>query len=155
MAVRMQLARILIRENSQSHIVELREVGGDRVLPIWIGLFEAAAIERRLMGQVPVRPQTHELLESVITGLGARLDRILISDLKHDEHNNGTFFARLVLTRDGETFDIDSRPSDAIALGCSLEVPIFVEEHVLEQMVSPESAAEEPRDESSEESMDE
>ncbi|MBI1336423.1 MAG: bifunctional nuclease family protein [Phycisphaera sp.] len=125
----MELARILIRETNDTHVVELREVGGDRVFPIVIGLHEAAAIERRLMGQHPPRPQTHELLQSVIESLGAKIERVIICDLK--DH---TFFARLVLKRDGETIDIDSRPSDAIALGVASEVPIFVEEHVLEEV---------------------
>jgi bifunctional DNase/RNase len=110
-------------------VVELREVDGERVFPILIGLHEAAAIERRLMGQVPPRPQTHELLASVIEQLGGRLERIVINDLK--EH---TFFAKLILNQDGQQVTIDSRPSDAIALGASAEVPIFVEEHVLDEV---------------------
>lgn len=129
MAVRMELSRILIRENVDAHVVELREVDGERVFPIVIGLNEAAAINRRLMGEVPPRPQTHELLASIIVELGWRIDRILISDLR--DH---TFFARLILARNGETKDIDSRPSDAIALGIASDVPIYVEDHVLEEV---------------------
>ncbi len=133
MAVKMELARILIRETDDTHVVELREVDGSRVFPIVIGLTEAAAIERRLMGQQPPRPQTHELLASVIESLGARLERITINDLQ-----NHTFYARLLLKRGEEEIDVDSRPSDAIALGVATEVPIFVAEHVLEE-VCPES----------------
>jgi len=129
MVVPVEISRILIRENEDLHIVELREVDGDRVLPITIGLYEAVAIERRIMGKPPIRPQTHELLESVIEGLGAEIDRIIISDLR-----DGMFFARLILVRDGETYDIDSRPSDAMALGVARETPIFVEEHVLDDV---------------------
>ena len=136
MQVRMELARILIRETDDTHIVELREVGPlpeeARVFPIVIGLNEAAAIERRLMGHAPPRPQTHELLDSVVTGLGFSLDRIVISDLK-----SHTFFARLHLSRGDETHEIDSRPSDAIALGVGHETPIFVESHVLEEVCKP------------------
>lgn len=128
MAVRMELSRILIRETDDMHIVELREVDGERVFPIVIGLNEAAAIERRLMGQQPPRPLTHELLASVIEGLDAELEKILICDLK-----KSTFFARLILRRGDELIDIDSRPSDAIALGVAQDVPIFVAEHVLEE----------------------
>ncbi len=129
MAVRMELSRILIRETDDMHIVELREVEGERVFPIVIGLNEAAAIERRLMGQLPPRPLTHELLASVIEGLDAELEKILICDLK-----KSTFYARLVLRRgDNELVDIDSRPSDAIALGVAQDVPIFVDEQVLEE----------------------
>ncbi len=128
MAVRMELSRILIRETDDMHIVELREVHGDRVFPIVIGLNEAAAIERRLMGQRPPRPLTHELLASVIEQLDAKLEKILICDLK-----KSTFFARLFLEHDGEVIEVDSRPSDAIALGIANEVPIFASEQVLDE----------------------
>ena len=138
--VRMELSRILIRETDDTHIVELRVTGVDedeaRVFPIVIGLTEAAAIERRLMGQEPPRPQTHELLANVIESLGYKLEEVVINDLRHDELGRGTFFARLHLRPNdgGEQVDIDSRPSDAIALGAAHEVPIFVEEHVLEEV---------------------
>jgi bifunctional DNase/RNase len=125
----MEVARILIRETNDTHVVELREQNGSRVFPIVIGLNEAAAIERRIMGQTPPRPQTHELLAEVIRRLGATLDRIIISDLR-----DGTFYARLILTRDDETLDIDSRPSDAIALGVATEVPIYAEDRVLDEV---------------------
>ncbi len=128
MAVRMELSRILIRETDDMHIVELREVDGERVFPIVIGLNEAAAIERRLMGQKPPRPLTHELLADVIQGLGAEMEKILITDLK-----KSTFFARIFLRHGGELIDIDSRPSDAIALGVANEVPIFVADEVLDE----------------------
>jgi uncharacterized protein len=143
MAVRMELSRILIRELNDYQIIELREVGPDtpaeengdrRSFPIVIGLPEAQAIERRIKGQVIKRPQTHDLLASVITSLGAKLRSITITDLS--EH---TFFATLDVTRaDGEMIHIDSRPSDAIALGVANDVPIFVEEHVLEAAMNEE-----------------
>lgn len=134
MPVRMELSRILIREGHESHVVELREVDGERVFPIVIGPSEAMAIERRLMGKLPPRPQTHELLASVIEHLGASVERVIINDLK--DH---TFFARLVLRRGDDEIDIDSRPSDAIALGVATEVPIYVAEHVLEDVCRPSS----------------
>jgi len=127
--IRMELSRILIRETDDTHIVELREADGERVFPIVIGLNEAAAIERRLMGQEPPRPQTHELLANVIGELGYQLERVVISDLQ-----NHTFYARLYLGNGDQVVDIDSRPSDAIALGVATDVPIFVEEHVLEEV---------------------
>ena len=127
MPVQMELTRILIREEYESHILELREVDGDRIFPIVIGPNEAMAIERRLMGKTPPRPQTHELLASVIDQLGASIKSIMIRDLQ--DH---TFYASLVLERDGKTIEIDSRPSDAIALGVATEVPIFVASEVLE-----------------------
>ena len=162
--VRMELARILIRELNDYQIIELREVapvddgedhpgagfGGGvggwvqcpastngtqysqvengRSFPIVIGLPEAQAIERRLKGMVIKRPQTHDLLMSVIAGLGGKLESITINDLQ--EH---TFFALLtVRTPDGKLVKIDSRPSDAIALGVASNVPIFVDERVLD-----------------------
>ena len=129
MAVLMELTRILIRETNDTHVVELREADGERILPIMIGIQEAVAIERRLMGQKPPRPQTHELLATIIEELGATADRVVINDLR--DH---TFYARLILKRDGDQFDIDTRPSDAIALGVATEVPIYVEDHVLEEV---------------------
>ena len=135
MAVEMELARILIRETDDPQVLELREKGGSRVFPIVIGLVEAAAIERRLMGDLPPRPQTHELLASVIEQWGATLEKVMICDLQHDQFGNGTFFARLHLRKtDGEVVEVDSRPSDAIALGVGYEVPIYVEEQVLEDV---------------------
>lgn len=125
-AVRMEVSRVLIRETNDIHVVELREADGERILPILIGIHEAMAIERRIMGQAPPRPQTHELLANIIGSLGGTMEKVLISDLRE-----GTFFARLYIRRDGELIDIDSRPSDAIALGVATEVPIFVEEKVL------------------------
>lgn len=129
MAVHMEISRVLIRETDDTHVVELREVGGERIFPIVIGFHEAAAIERRLMGQQPQRPQTHELLASVIDQMGGSIERVLINDLK--DH---TFYARLRVRQDQELRDIDARPSDAIALGAATDVPIYVEQHVLEEV---------------------
>lgn len=132
MGVRMELSRILIRELNDYQIIELREAGngeqGTRTFPIVIGLPEAQAIERRLKGVSIKRPQTHDLMASVISRLGGTLKSITINDLS--EH---TFFATLdVEAPGGELLHIDSRPSDAIALGIAGGVPIYVEEHVLE-----------------------
>ncbi|MEM9347657.1 MAG: bifunctional nuclease family protein [Planctomycetota bacterium] len=133
MSIKMELCRVLIRETDDTHVVELREAEVPeeqaRVFPIVIGLTEAAAIERRLMGQVPPRPQTHELLDDVITELGYNLERIEINDLR--EH---TFFARIYLRNGSDMRDIDARPSDAIALGATGDVPIYVAEHVLDEV---------------------
>jgi len=129
MAVEMELSRILIREVSDAQIIELREIKGDRTFPIVVGMPEAFAIERSLKGIKPPRPQTHDLLASVITHLGGFLHQILIDDLR-----DGTFFAKLIMIQGGDDYSIDCRPSDAIALGISHGVPIFVEESVLDEI---------------------
>lgn len=145
MPVRMELSRILIRELTDLQIIELREVFDSppspddarhvRTFPIVIGLPEAQSIERRLKGISVKRPQTHDLLASVITSLGGTLQSITITDLS--EH---TFFATLdVKNADGEMLHIDSRPSDAIALGVANDVPIYVAEHVLDSALSDEA----------------
>ncbi|MAE66146.1 MAG: hypothetical protein CMJ18_17895 [Phycisphaeraceae bacterium] len=132
MAVEMELSKILIRERFQTHVIELRERFGDRVFPIEIGLFEAAAIERRLYNRKTNRPMTHELLASVIKELGGEIEQVLVNDLVHDEAGSGTFHARLHIRQNGELLNIDARPSDAIALGIATDVPIYVEDHVLD-----------------------
>lgn len=144
MAVRMELSRILIRELNDFQLIELAEApepAADapdepdtkrRTFPIVIGLPEAQAIERRLKGVSIKRPQTHDLLASVISELGGTLESITINDLA--DH---TFFATLDVRRaDGQLLHIDSRPSDAIALGIAGNVPIYVEEHVLDSATS-------------------
>ncbi|MBX3382579.1 MAG: bifunctional nuclease family protein [Phycisphaeraceae bacterium] len=138
MPVRMELSRILIREFTDVQFIELREKVDEsqdptqsppaRTFPIVIGLPEAQAIERRLKGITIKRPQTHDLLASVIESLGGTLESITVTDLAER-----TFFATLDIRRaDGELLHIDSRPSDAIALGIAGGVPIYVAEHVLE-----------------------
>lgn len=131
MAVRMELSRIFIREMKQIQIIELSELDGERTFPIVIGLPEAFAIERRLKGGEIARPQTHDLLASVIRDLGGQIKEIVINDLRH-----GTFYATIVVEQDGQDIEIDSRPSDAIALGVAQDVPIYVTEHVLSQTES-------------------
>jgi hypothetical protein len=128
MAVQVELSRIFIREMAEMQIIELTEMEGSRSFPIVIGLPEACAIERRLKGIEIPRPQTHDLLGSVITTLGGDLKRIEINDL-----DSGTFYAVLVVDHGGTEIEIDSRPSDAIALGVANDVPIFVAEHVIEE----------------------
>src|SRR5688572_28766992 len=136
MAVLMELSRIFIREMTDMQIIELSEVDGDRTFPIVIGLPEAFAIERRLKGIEIPRPQTHDLLASVIRELGGKLNRIIINDLAE-----GTFFAKLIINQDGREVEVDSRPSDAIALGVAEDVPIYVAEHVLAQTQADVEAA--------------
>jgi uncharacterized protein len=127
MSIQMELSKIIISEMQDQQIIVLTEVDGDRKFPIVIGSNEALAIDRRLKGQLPPRPLTHDLLAAVITELGGSMERIEIHNLQ--DH---TFFARLHIRQNGTTVKIDSRPSDAIALGVATGVPIFVAEHVLD-----------------------
>ena len=124
--VRMELARILITEYGDQQMIFLREADGDRHFPIMIGVNEALAIDRRLKGLPPPRPMTHDLMASVIDAMGGRIDKIVIGELR--EH---TFIATLFIAQGGRVLEIDSRPSDAIALGVAFETPIFVAEDVL------------------------
>lgn len=130
----MELSRIFIREMVDIQFIELTEVDGARSFPIAIGLPEAFAIERRLKDVKIPRPQTHDLLASVIRELGGDLKRIVIHDLA-----DGVFFAHLVIEQAGRTIEVDSRPSDAIALGVNASVPIYVAEHVIDEAIRDKS----------------
>lgn len=129
MLVRMSLSRIIIVENGDQQVIVLRETDGDRAFPVLIGLSEAMAIDRRVKGQIPARPMTHELLMSAIENLGGQLEKIVIHQLK--EH---TFYAKLVVRQDGKLVEIDSRPSDAIALGAGTDTPLYVDDSVLNEV---------------------
>jgi hypothetical protein len=126
--VRMDLAQIRISDVTEQQIIVLRERNGNRYLHIVIGLPEAVAIQRRIKGETPQRPLTHDLLANTIEQLSGEIEKVVISDLH--EH---TFFARLIVRRAGELIEIDSRPSDAIAVAAGLDVPIYVAEHVLKE----------------------
>ncbi len=109
-------------------VVILKEKDTDRYLPIWIGSAEADAIAVKLQGVALPRPLTHDLLNSMIDALGASVNSVIVSDLKND-----TFFAKIVLNVDGGQLEVDSRPSDALALAVRVNVPIYVDEVVLEK----------------------
>ncbi len=113
---------------SQQRLVVLRETGTARFLPIFIGPCEAEAITLGLQGTEVARPMTHDLLKGVIEQMGGTVEHIVISELKND-----TFFAQIVVDLRGEPVAVDARPSDAIALGVRLDVPIFVDDSVMEQ----------------------
>jgi len=125
----MDLSHIMISEKSDMHVIVLKERDGERSFPIWIGLFEAVAIDRKVKEIQHPRPLTHDLLISVIRNLGGTLQRVVVCDLRDQ-----TFFAKLVVLRDGEAIEIDCRPSDAIALAMNDKTPIYVEDHVLEKV---------------------
>ena len=129
MPVQMELKRIIISEVIDHQMIWLKEVDGDRVFPIVIGIFEATSIDRRVKKMNAPRPLTHDLIASVIDSLGAELQDIYINELR--DH---TYFAKLRIRHDGELVEVDSRPSDAIALAVTAKVPIYVAEDVLNEV---------------------
>lgn len=136
MPIEMRLSRIIISEINDNQIVFLTEVDGDRQLPILIGIFEATSIDKRVKDIPRPRPLTHDLLVGIVETMGAELDSVLINELK--DH---TYFASLRIRYEGELIEIDSRPSDAIAVAvtCVPTLPIYVNEDVLEEAISPNS----------------
>ena len=130
--VQMDVSKIRIDERRGEQVVVLKERGGNRLLPIIIGISEVTAIKMRLSGIQPPRPLTHDLLNDTITELGAQLERVLITRLELN-----TFFASLILrAADGLTKAVDARPSDSIAVALRADAPIFVAEDVLKQVAS-------------------
>ncbi len=128
MDIEVELSRIIINETSDQQIIVLKERHGQRSFPIVIGIVEIFAIDRRLKGIKPPRPMTHDLLGNVIEHLGANIEKIVINDLR-----NHTFYAKIYISSNSQTVKIDSRPSDAIALGVASNAPIYVAEHVFEK----------------------
>lgn len=128
MPVQMELRRIIISEVHDQQVIVLREVDGERSFPIVIGIFEATSIDRRVKNMPAPRPLTHDLVANVIEQLGGDIQDVIISDLQ--DH---TYFAKLRIRQEGELIEIDSRPSDAIALAVTAKVPIYVSEEVLSE----------------------
>lgn len=132
MPVQMELSRIVINEITDEQVIYLKEVEGDRTFPILIGIFEATSIDRRVKGIVPQRPLTHDLIVNICENLGGELESVVISELR--EH---TYYAKLRIRHGGELLDVDSRPSDAIAVAvtCDPVLPIYVTEEVLQDAI--------------------
>ena len=127
MDVEAELSRVIINETSDQQIVVLKERNGKRNFPIVIGINEVFAIDRRLKGIKLPRPMTHDLVDNIIKGLGAKIEKIIINDLR-----NHTFYAKICLVLNGKTVEIDSRPSDALAIAVATDAAIYVAEHVFE-----------------------
>lgn len=127
MNVEVELSRIIIDEASDQQVIVLKEKNGQRSLPIVIGIVEIMAIERRLKNVMTLRPLTHDLLNNVIESLGADIEKVVVNDIK-----NHTYYATIHLNVDGKKIEVDSRPSDAIALAVASTVPLYVAEHVFE-----------------------
>jgi bifunctional DNase/RNase len=130
--VQMDVSKIRIDERRGEQVVVLKERGGNRFLPIIVGISEVTAIKMKISGIQPPRPLTHDLLKDTIAQLGATLQRIVITKLEFN-----TFFAKLILqTKEGEFREVDARPSDSIAVALRVDAPIFVAEEVLNQVAS-------------------
>ncbi len=127
MPIEMTIKGLMVDPITNMPIVVLRDAAGERILPIWVGVFEANAIALQIENVETPRPMTHDLLRLVIEGLQAAVERVVVSDLKEN-----TFYATLSLRVQGREVEIDARPSDAIALALRTGTPIFVEERVIE-----------------------
>src|SRR6476469_7370719 len=126
MEVEMKIRGLTMDPVTQMPIVVLKDVNGNTVLPIWVGIFEANAIALEIEKVSTPRPMTHDLLKTVLLGLETGVKKVVVSDLRDD-----TFYALIWLERGGELISIDSRPSDALALALRLDCPIYVDETVL------------------------
>jgi bifunctional DNase/RNase len=139
MQIEMTIKGLMIDPITNMPIVVLRDQGGENVLPIWVGVFEANAIALQIENVQTPRPMTHDLLRSVIANLEAQVDRVLVRDLREN-----TFYATLYLRAAGRSIEVDARPSDAIALALRAQAPIFVEEMVLRSARSNQESGQEP-----------
>ncbi|MCA9958965.1 MAG: bifunctional nuclease family protein [Chloroflexota bacterium] len=144
--IEVEIDSIRISLVTQHRIVMLKEIDGDRQVPIWIGPCEADAITIELQDVKVARPVTHDLLKNVIGEMGGRVSHVLVKEL-----NDGIFHARLYIDANGKDLDIDCRPSDAIALAVRVKVPIFIAEAVMEEVsILPEADIQEQGEESAE-----
>lgn len=144
--IEVTVAHLGLDRTTNTPVVILREKGGARVLPIWIGPAEASAIAMELQGMKAQRPLTHDLLKQILVGLGGDLRRVVISAVKEN-----TYFAELLIRRDDHVFQVDARPSDSIALALRVNAPIFTSDSLLDQAPTD---GEEPSPDSSTEAAD-
>ncbi len=126
MEVEMKIRGLMMDPVTNMPIVVLKDIGGDTVLPIWVGIYEANAIALEIEKVTTPRPMTHDLMKNVLTGLDAQVHKVVVTELRDD-----TFFAVIWLEREGSIISIDSRPSDALALALRVDCPIFVDDEVL------------------------
>jgi len=140
--IEMSVESVRVHMLSTQHVVILRELERDRYLPIWIGPWEASAIAMKLQGQTPERPLTHDLFATVLDVLGATVREVIIADLADE-----TFHARVILETGGRPIEVDSRPSDALALAVRTDARIFAAEAVLDRAgVEPDHGTGEDRE---------
>jgi bifunctional DNase/RNase len=139
MQIEMSIKGLMVDPITNTPIVILRDRDGQRVLPIWVGIFEANAIALQIENVTTPRPMTHDLLRNVIHDLNATVQKIVVCDLQEN-----TFYALIYLAMNGDTLTIDARPSDAIALALRTRAPIFVEESVIDSAKPFDAAADKP-----------
>ena len=127
MEVEMKIRGLMVDPSTNMPVVILKDPNSDTVLPIWVGLYEAQAIQLEVMKATTPRPYTHDLLKNVVVGLNAEVRRVVVSELHGD-----TFYAVIWMEQNGEVVAIDARPSDALALALRSDCPIYVAEEVLQ-----------------------
>ena len=137
MQIEMTIKGLMVDPITNMPIIVLRDDAGERVLPIWVGVFEANAIALQIENVATPRPMTHDLLKNVIADLNATVQKVVVSDLK-----DNTFYALIHLTLNGEALAVDARPSDAIALALRARAPIFVEDNVIDHAKTIDFASE-------------
>ena len=141
MLVEMKVRGLALDPVSNMPIIILRDQEGQRILPIWVGVFEANAIALQIENVQTPRPMTHDLLKNIIDDLSAQVERIVVTELKEN-----TFYALIHLRKNGHSIEVDARPSDAIALALRTRSPIFVEEAVIQNARSVENSRESSMD---------
>jgi uncharacterized protein len=141
MQIEMNIKGLMIDPITNMPIIILRDPEGQRILPIWVGVFEANAIALQIENVQTPRPMTHDLLKNIIDDLSAQVERIVVTELKEN-----TFYALIHLRTNGHSIEVDARPSDAIALALRTRSPIFVEEAVIQNARSVESSRESSMD---------
>ena len=126
MEIEMKIRGLMVDPVTNTPIVILRDSSGNSILPIWVGVYEANAIALEIEKVSTPRPMTHDLIRNLLTGVEAKVSKVVVSELKDE-----TFYAVIWLEKDGQVISVDSRPSDALALALRLDCPIYVEEQVL------------------------
>ena len=141
MQIEMNIKGLMIDPITNMPIIILRDQDGQRILPIWVGVFEANAIALQIENVQTPRPMTHDLLKNIIDDLSAQVERIVVTELKEN-----TFYALIHLRKNGHSIEVDARPSDAIALALRTRSPIFVEEAVIQNARSVDNSRESSMD---------
>jgi len=136
MEVEMRIRGLLVDPVNNTPILILKDANSDTVLPIWVGVFEASAIQMEIEKVSTPRPMTHDLIKNVLSGLDAHVHKVVVTELKDD-----TFYAVIWMERDGRIISVDSRPSDALALALRVDCPIYVDEEVLKTSKKAQTAA--------------